>query len=264
MAHWIQHYKAGSLLNDLNTPVRIYMVGGAVRDHLDLLFPVQSKDFDFAVEALDYGHMRSWLTAHGAKIWQERPVFGTIRCNIPTAVFAGEFEGLLPDLTMNADFTLCRKDGFYSDSRHPDEVFPGNIFEDLQRRDFTVNAIAITQKGEILDPHMGQYDIRNRVVRAVGNPNDRLREDPLRILRAMRFRVTKEMVIDYSLLTAMKHCAADISIVSPERIVEELSRMFTHNTLASMQLLASLPEITNTLFNHGSKLWLQPTLRNRD
>lgn len=254
-------------MTNLDTPIRLYMVGGAVRDHLDAMHPSRAKDLDFAVEALDYGHMRSWLTSHGARLWMERPQFASIRCSIPAMAFPDDFDSIIDDTAehnVNADFTLCRRDGFYSDSRHPDEVFPGTIEDDLARRDFTMNAIAMRPDGSIIDPHMGQYDLRHRIVRAVGSPSERFEEDPLRILRALRFSVTKGMVLDTSLAAAVRGKAHTLPVVSVERAAEELTRMFTHNTLEAMYRLTSFPEVTNTLFNHNSKLWLTPTLRNRD
>lgn len=248
----------------MSTPVKLYLVGGAVRDRLNVLNPSYIKDYDFSVEALDYNHMRSWLSSIGARIWQERPQFGTIRCRVNGRDLGGTFGGAVhPDGHLDADFVLCRRDGFYTDSRHPDEVFIGTVLDDLTRRDFTVNAMAVTPDGEVIDPHMGQYDLRHQILRAVGNASERVNEDPLRILRAMRFCVTKGFHLDYTLGAAMENHAEKLTSVSAERIQSELHRMFSHDTSFTLNLLHRFPKTTLVLFSAIPNLWLMPTLKER-
>ena len=253
----------------MSTPVRLYMVGGAVRDHLDAVLHTSPHDFDFAVEALNYAHMRAWLLSHGASIWQERPEYATIRCCIPYASLGGDFDHFdafktyKPESKVPCDFVLCRRDGFYSDSRRPDAVYPGELTDDLARRDFTVNAMALSPDGEVHDPHMGQYDLRYRILRAVGSAPERLQEDPLRILRALRFAVTRSMGVDYTLAAALKNHAKLLHLLPEERVAEELTRMFKHSTPDTLALLSVHREVLTELFTAGSRLWLLPTLKDR-
>lgn len=86
------------------------------------------------------------------------------------------------------EITTYRIDGDYSDNRHPDSVsFTRNINEDLQRRDFTVNAMAYNAEYGLVDPYGGKNDLKDKIIRCVGNPDTRFNEDALRILRALRF-----------------------------------------------------------------------------
>src|SRR4051812_36297006 len=110
--------------------VHLYEVGGHVRDSL---LGIKSKDIDFAVEAESFMELFNWLNAQKFDIFLITEEYGTIRARFPKGhVNAG----------LTADFVLCRKDGNYSDGRRPDSVSPGTIFDDLARRDFTVNAMA--------------------------------------------------------------------------------------------------------------------------
>lgn len=246
-------------------PIQMYLVGGAVRDYF-MGTTSPPKDLDFAVEATDYAHMRSWLTTNGAKLYLERPQFVSIRCSVPTTALNSTFGGILPPPVegecVNADFTLCRRDGFYSDGRHPDNVLPGTIIDDLARRDFTMNAMALCADGTHLDPHMGMYAMRYGQIETVGAAADRIREDPLRILRAMRFAVTKNMVITHDLQYAIDAFAPLLTTVSTERVAEELLRMFKY-TPQALALLVKHPAVMHALFTPTSRLWLQPTLKDR-
>ena len=114
------------------------------------------------------------------------PEFLTIRAQVPAS------EAKLLARTKVADFVLCRKDSASGDGRRPDSVEPGTVLDDLARRDFTMNAIARdVQTGEVLDPHGGREDIKWKTLRFVGDPMTRIREDGLRVLRGLRFMITK-------------------------------------------------------------------------
>src|SRR5688572_2507881 len=116
--------------------VKVFEVGGAVRDKLLGLRP---KDIDFAVEAPSFKAMHEFVSSTCSTIFLIKPEFLTIRAH---------------HATMGAvDFVLCRKDGAYSDGRRPDTVEPGTIFDDLARRDFTINAMAFDEEGNLIDPH---------------------------------------------------------------------------------------------------------------
>lgn len=231
--------------------VAIYEVGGSVRDGL---LGINSKDKDFAVEAPSYERMKEFLEDRGFTIFVETPEFLTIRAHFPNTH---------PDFgKTTADFVLCRKDGAYSDGRHPDEVTPGTIYDDLARRDFTVNAMAKRLgSDEILDPFDGQSDLNWRLLRVVGEGDDRIREDPLRAIRALRFWVVKGLAPTPELADVLssKSLPPLLSTVSQERIREELHKMFKHDTKRTLTVLFALPGIVGAVFP-ADGLWLKPTL----
>jgi tRNA nucleotidyltransferase (CCA-adding enzyme) len=237
--------------------VEVYEVGGCVRDQL---MGVRTKDVDYTVVADSYETMKSWIESHGLEIFLERPQYFTITARFPKAmtVFAGrDVKGL------TGDFVLARKEGFYSDGRHPDSVEMGSLEDDLARRDFTVNAIAKDALGTLIDPFNGRRDIDNRELRCVGDPRERLSEDALRALRAVRFRVTKGFEWSQSLRAAMtsEWLPALMGSVSVERRSQELLRAFKHDTRLTMDILSHdlPPEFTDAVFTDG--LWLMPTLK---
>ena len=181
-----------------------YLVGGAVRN---LMLGQKPYDFDFATNATPAQVMRAF------------------RRVVPTGVQ----HGTVTVLHRGASFevTTYRTESDYSDSRHPDRVdFVGDINEDLRRRDFTMNAMAFDpDQGVFLDPHGGERDIRERVVRAIGDPSDRFREDALRMLRAVRFATRLEFTIDGPTLEAITAGADRIRSVSAERVRDELTKL---------------------------------------
>ena len=225
--------------------IQLYKVGGCVRDEIMGRKP---KDIDYAVEAPSYESMRDWIAERGT-IWQERPQFQTVRAKVSG---------------VDADFVLCRKDGAYSDGRRPDEVTPGDISDDLARRDFTMNAIAMRNDGSYFDPHSGRSDIDSRVIRTVGRAEDRFGEDALRLLRAMRFSIT----LGFDLHDDVRSCFDELGLleklrsVSIERQQIELQKCFYANTPKSLNFLANYVRMKDYLFDN-SILWLEPTLKVR-
>lgn len=124
------------------------------------------------------------------------------------------------------EITTYRTESSYSDGRHPDKVvFTRNIRDDLSRRDFTSNAIAFSPQVGIVDPFGGRRDIENKLLRCVGTPEERFKEDSLRILRALRFASVLGFDIDEKTEKAMYNCKELISIVSPERIYSEITKL---------------------------------------
>lgn len=240
--------------------VTIYQVGGAVRD--DLL-GVQSKDIDFAVECSSYDEMLVWLENAGFDIFLEQPEYMTARARFPHNWFEFGNKNLGG---VTADFVVCRTEAHYSDARHPDNVGIGTIRDDLARRDFTMNAIARRADGSLLDPWGGQSDIERRVIRAVGDPYLRLHEDPLRALRALRFSITKDFMIDSGLSVLIESpelLAALVQSVSVERIREELFKMFKTNTPKTLSLLMNRYPLLGSMIFKNTDLWLKPTLEDR-
>ncbi len=147
-----------------------------------------------------------------------------------------------------------RTDGTYSDGRHPDHVeFAKNFFEDAARRDFTINAMGINLNGELLDYFGGLEDIKNKVIKMVGSPRERIEEDKLRMLRALRFSAKFQFSIDPLTMTAIKEFSKTITDVSIERIRDELVKTCESGYFYSMILLMHslgllqvvIPEVSN-------------------
>src|SRR5690606_38048660 len=150
-----------------------------------------------------------------------------------------EFHGRKPRM-VPADFVLARKDGMYKDGRRPSEVYPGTLFDDLARRDFTVNAMAYTVDAQLIDPFGGLDDIRTMSLTGVGDATARFQEDALRVMRAIRFHVVK----GFRLMPDVTHAMRTVSVldalednIATDRIREELHKCFVHDTWATMRLL---------------------------
>jgi len=239
--------------------ITLWEVGGCVRDSI---LGVPSKDIDFAVEAPSWEAMREFLVEEGFEIFLETPQFLTIRARFPVDhQMAGN----------TADFVLCRRDGDYTDGRRPDSVEPGTILDDLARRDFTVNAIARDLDGSLCDPHGGIADLQIGLLRCVGNPEDRLSEDALRGLRAIRFSITKNFVINPDITAFMKTDEfRDLLMnISTERIKDELLRCFHHSTVTTLRVLNQFENLWPAIFRNDSTftnelrpdgIWLKPSM----
>lgn len=239
---------------DATSTTQFFQVGGHVRDQF---LGVDSKDVDFTVVGpASFEAMVAELRDLGFKVFVESPEFVTARAKVPAS---------MPELaaaTDVADFVLARKDGVSSDGRRPDFVEPGTLLDDLARRDFSVNAMARGTDGVLVDPFNGQADLASRTLRFVGDPMTRLREDGLRMLRGFRFMVCKGLTPDVDTWDALRSDEASVLLrsVSKERVREELAKMFKADTLASLRLLADLPEATvEAMFPAG--LRLAPTLK---
>lgn len=229
--------------------VKLFEVGGCVRDDF-LGVPV--KDIDFVAVAPSFDALRQHVLDEGFKIFIEKPEFGTIRVSVPK-------DHPLRAKVKDADFVLARKDGPSTDGRRPDFVEPGTLEEDLARRDFTVNAMARDplNPAEVIDPFNGQRDLRRKILRFVGNPEERIKEDGLRVLRAFRFEVTKGLspADETYLATRSRLASKMLWCVSIERVREELEKMFQHDTQASLMLLSGLSEhMMEAIFREGLRL----------
>ena len=226
---------------------KFYKVGGCVRDSI---LGVPSKDVDYAVECSSYEEMKQAIIDRGGVIFLEQPLYNTIRAKL-----GGEA----------ADFVLTRKDGNYSDGRRPDFVEPGTIYDDLSRRDFTMNAIAIDEDGNCIDPYNGREDINKKLIRCVGDPKDRFSEDSLRLLRALRFHITKGFNLNHDIEIAFCYKSSYVDMldnVSAERIAEELKRCFEYNTLATLDFFNRNLYLQTKVFSKlkNAKIVLVPTL----
>jgi len=231
--------------------VKFFKVGGSIRDKL-MGIAKQSKDIDYAVEAESYESMKQAIQGRGGKIFLEKPEFWVIRAHLP---------GSMP-----ADYALCRKDGQYTDGRRPDSVSAATLLEDLARRDFTINAIAESEDGVLIDPYCGEADIQAKLIRCVGSARARFEEDALRMLRAIRFKVKLGFAlhdeISYALAGNYPDLLAKLVSVSTERKKDELTKCFAHDTLKTLNVLDRFSIFTRHLFK-DNQLWLKPTMELR-
>lgn len=197
---------------------QIYIVGGAVRD---LLMQKDVTDWDFTTDAKP----EEILKLFPAGFYDNK--FGTVGISLDNEIF---------------EITTMRKEGDYKDFRHPLEVsWTNKIEEDLKRRDFTINAMAMIDDKNIIDPFNGQKDIEEKSIRAVGNPNQRFNEDALRLMRAVRIATQLGFSIEDKTFEAIKENAQLIKEVAWERIRDELFKL-----LASNDSLAGIIKLRET------------------
>jgi len=198
---------------------KLYLVGGCVRD---LLQNRSVKDWDLTTNATPEEMLKLFPNAFYDN------TFGTV--GIPVeSLKDNEHTGVI-------EVTTFRTERGYDDHRHPTEVKWGKtIEEDLSRRDFTMNAIAIELSNfnsefsilnsQLIDPHRGEEDIEKKLIRAVGNPNERFKEDALRLMRAIRFAAQLGVQIEEKTLEAITTDATLISKIAGERIRDELMKL---------------------------------------
>ena len=199
--------EAENIINTLrNAGYKAYAVGGCVRDFVMGITPV---DYDITTNAEP---LETKEVFKNAKIIETGIKHGTV-----TVIQDG----------FTAEVTTFRIDGKYSDSRHPEKVeFCGNLKEDLKRRDFTVNALAFNSQEGLIDYFGGTEDIKNKIIRCVGEPKLRFEEDALRILRALRFSSVLGFDIESRTREGIFNSFPLIKNISAERIFEELKKLF--------------------------------------
>ncbi len=182
----------------------LYLVGGAVRD---FLLGKENHDYDFTTDAEPADVKRMF----------RRTIDTGIRHGTVTVIHNHR----------HYEITTFRTEGDYKDSRHPESVtFVKSLEEDLRRRDFTINAFAAElPDGKIIDLHEGKKDLRHRIIRAIGEPEERFREDALRMMRACRFSSQLGFDIEGKTEEAMGRLSPTIARISAERIKEELFRL---------------------------------------
>jgi len=182
-----------------------YIVGGYVRD---LLLGLETKDCDITTNA---------TPDQVESLFDQVVTIGKVHGTI----------GVLLEGEM-IEVTTYRIDGAYDNHRHPQSVtYTSSLAEDLVRRDFTINAMAMNKVGAITDLVGGQTDLQAKIIRAVGDPDVRLQEDALRILRAIRFQSVLGFHIEETLLEAMKKHASLVAQLSKERVLEELRKFLS-------------------------------------
>ena len=190
-----------------NKNFQAFIVGGCVRD---LLREVEPNDWDITTNA---------KPKEIEKIFPKS--FNTNKFGTVTVLTDNKKENLKA-----IEITTFRTEEKYSDKRHPDKVrWAKTIEEDLSRRDFTVNAIALDAKKHFIDPFNGQKDLKDKIIRAVGNPKERFQEDALRLMRAVRFATSLNFKIEKKTLSEIKKNAGLLEFISKERIRDELLKI---------------------------------------
>jgi poly(A) polymerase/tRNA nucleotidyltransferase (CCA-adding enzyme) len=214
-----------------------YVVGGCVRD---LLLGKAPKDWDIATNARPDDVQKIFPDS----VYENN--FGTVGIKIRNQDADGK------EIVEVVEVTTYRIESKYSDKRHPDEVkFAKTLKEDLSRRDFTINALALRvseqesvssdqqkiekiagTKFELIDLFSGQEDLENKLIRAVGDANERFNEDALRMMRAIRFSVTLDFSIEKKTFLAIQKNSENLKFISPERIRDEFSKIILSSTPA--------------------------------
>lgn len=240
-----------------------FEVGGKVRDEL---IGLNSKDIDYVVVPdMEYVRMKlldkgidtvyrmliAYLEIEGYTIFLQTPKMFTVRAKFP---IGHKYEGI------TADFVLARKEVGYKEGTREPIVVPGSLFDDLQRRDFTVNAIAKSENGDIIDFYDGVRDLKEKILRTPISGNITFDDDPLRLLRAIRFHITKGFKIDEPIKDYITNFdyRNKFQVVSEERIREELYKCFHHDTLLTLKVLNNFSNLRDYIFTE-TYLWLKPT-----
>ena len=241
---------------------QIYEVGGCVRDEI---IGVHTNDIDFTFvldntdQTVDEGwdEMLTHLKTEGFKIFLETKDCFTVRAKFPKGHVN---EGLV------ADFVMARKEvGYILGTRKP-ILELGTLEDDLRRRDFTLNALAKDLDGTIVDLFEGKKHLEEGILVTPLNPIKTFFDDPLRMIRALRFSITKGFEIDSEVWDAMfepgliEHLK---KVVSKERIQGEVSKMMKHDTVSTLRLLAKIDKIEPKLLEvmFGGDIWLLPSTK---
>jgi len=239
---------------------QIYRVGGCVRDEF---LGLDSKDIDFTFVLDDlrgtvedgFSRMDQWMTEGGFEIFLRTPEMFTIRAKFPAD---HENAGLV------ADFVMARKEiGYVEGTRRP-ILQLGTLEDDLIRRDFTLNAMAIAEDGTLIDLFNGREDLKRKILRTPIDASITMMDDPLRFLRALRFAITKGFDIHTDIISAMMRpgiLEKLEKVVSGERIREEVFKMMKHDTVRTLEFFREteyvIPGFTALVFGKG--MWLKPT-----
>jgi poly(A) polymerase len=222
----------------------LYHVGGSVRDKL---LGKRPKDYDFTTNALPNDTIRV-LENVGFRPWALGEKFGTV------AVFVGK-----PN-PQQIEITTHRRD--MTPGRHPDVSFTTDLKEDLARRDFTINSIAMDMDGNLIDPFGGAGDLSKKIIKTTGNPYERFSEDPLRMLRAARFFSQLGFTVDINSFKAIREYAQSIMVVSKERWLDEMDKLLVGPNASkavtflrdSRLLWYILPELCSVMMPDSGKI----------
>lgn len=203
-----------------------FFVGGCVRDRL---LNIESYDFDICTNAKPDSIKEIFKDFKMIDIGKK---LGTI---------------LIKENKRSYEITPYRKEANYQNHRHPENIFfSDNLYEDLKRRDFTINAICYNKEKGIIDPYEGQKDLKNKLIKTIGEPDQRFKEDSLRILRALRFKAKFNFEIEDKTLNSMKKLAINLKKLSSYRITEEFLKMISLDGF--LKVLNEDKDIMNNIF----------------
>lgn len=198
--------KARPVLEQIvNAGFEAYFVGGSVRDQL---LDLEVDDVDIATSA------------------RPQEIKNIFRRTVDVGIDHGTVMVLVSEDSY--EITTFRTESTYKDFRRPDSVtFVRSLTEDLKRRDFTINAIAMDIEGDIIDPFNGIQDMNKKIIQAVGDPHERFKEDALRMMRGVRFAAQLDFVIEGETLVSMKENAALLQHIAVERVQVEFEKLLT-------------------------------------
>ena len=239
---------------------KFYEVGGKVRDEI---LEIESKDVDYVavpaeglLEEITYADsmfsiLETYLREKRFEIFLVTPDCFTIRAKFPKD---HKYQGV-------ADFVMARKEVGYIPGTRTPIVVPGSLYDDLQRRDFTLNALAKDDDGKIIDFFDGLKHLKSGQLITPLDCKVTFDDDPLRILRAIRFCITRGFFIGGDMAHVMQEYDYNkkMRVVSVERIREELFKCFKHDTLKTLMVLHEFPKLKNYIFQDHI-LWLKPTM----
>lgn len=238
---------------------KFYEVGGKVRDEI---LGLESKDVDYVavpgeslLNEVDsaqsmFDILEGYLKTEGFEIFLVTAECFTIRAKFPKD---HKYSGV-------ADFVMARKEiGYIPGTRQP-IIKPGTLYDDLERRDFTLNALAKDDDGTIIDFFDGMTDLKKGLLRTPLPCEETFHDDPLRILRAIRFSITKGFTIPDEMAEVIAHYDFEVhmAVVSEERIREELLKCFKHDTAGTLKKLWQFPFLMDYVFR--TNIWLKPTV----
>ena len=182
---------------------KLYLVGGTVRDYL---LGISLTDMDAVTNATPE-EMKAFLKDANFTFAK----YGSVTIKL--------------DKKVKFDITTMRKETSYLDARHPSKIqFIKDLKVDVRRRDFTVNALYLDKDLKVIDYVDGQKDLENRLLRMVGDPQTRFKEDPLRIIRAIRFAVDYDLSLDNDLEQAIIDTKSELNNLNPEKIKQDLAK----------------------------------------
>jgi poly(A) polymerase len=231
-----------------------YLVGGAVRDEI---LGLSNKDLDyvFVFEDLDENQTVEECFNEMYLNIQER---GEIFLSTPSCYTIRYKDRKTKEVK---DVVMARKEiGYIPGTRTP-IVKPGTLYDDLERRDATLNALAKDEDGTIIDYFGGLEDLRNRILRTPLEPIKTFDDDALRIIRFIRFSITKGFSIPNDITNVIRNYdyESKMGVVSTERIREELFKCFKFDTLKTLRELNRFPDLRDYIFKNNL-LWLKPTM----